>query len=477
MRSEALTEMNPFAARAHAGTPAFLTASGVVAVGVGYALPSTGPLLLLAAVGPLVALALLAIWARSQPWVVLLPLSAVIVLTPKTGATPLATLAGRAVLPVDVVLALAAVAAALGIGHLSNNLRGSRLAAVVLVLASAVSFGAGFGTFGTRAVLELRPLLALLTLTAYVLSLDAVNAVAAVRRWLYFTAGALVVLAAGRVITQGLGNANDLVLVDGQMVTTRPLVSSQAALVGAAALIAGYDWATGRGSRFGAAAACFAAVVVLTQHRSVWVATLAGGLLLLPRLAAARVVKATLVVLWASALLAPLLLLPAWGDTLTATLARSAATASLSSGTGGDRTASAALLVRRSLDAGLSDVLLGRPYGSGWERSVLGRVETYQPHNAYVQTFGRSGLVGLIAVLVVVGSALARRRRPPSAQVAVGWVALFAVYSTAYAFPFELAPLVAIAVMNGAALAAPEVGTPAARLTQREPLPVAGVVA
>ena len=46
------------------------------------------------------------------------------------------------------------------------------------------------------------------------------------------------------------------------------------------------------------------------------------------------------------------------------------------------------------------ETLLGKPYGSGFEKMVEGRTDNISPHNHYVYTFLRVGLTGLLVLIV-----------------------------------------------------------------------------
>jgi hypothetical protein len=63
------------------------------------------------------------------------------------------------------------------------------------------------------------------------------------------------------------------------------------------------------------------------------------------------------------------------------------------------------LLTGKQMDS-VQDLLIGNPFGSGWERTVLtgdgvDQVRTETPHNFYVQTFLRGGVLGFFAFLAL----------------------------------------------------------------------------
>lgn len=384
-------------------------------------------------------------WARRQPWVVLLPLGAIIVLTPKTGAEPIASPAGLAVLPIDAVIAVCSLAALLGWGTLVRRLMGRRLMASVFCALLLIQVTVGLSEFKSAAMVEARHTIALVAIAAYVLSLEE-SPELRIRRWLYGTATGLCVLAAFRAVTEGLGHAD---LLSEDYITTRVIVAGQAIVVAAAALAAWHDWVRDRGTRHFLTFVVFALVVALAQHRSVWVATLAGFVLVLPRIPISKLALRVAIFLWALALVSPVLVLTPIGTEIADVVTGATKSASLDSGTGGDRTESALALIDEAMTDGPIRALFGEPYGSGYERVVYGRLETYHPHNAYVEMLMRVGLLGLAATAVLIFSGWRRAMTKRGVdQTCAGWIPLVAVFSFAYAFPVELAPLIGLALAN-----------------------------
>lgn len=397
-----------------------------------------------------VAVVSLAVWARRSAAVVLAPLAAVVVVTPKTGPEPLLSPGGIAVLPSDVVLCVAGAAALLGIRRIGPSLRGRRFFAALVSALVLTQTAAGVWVYGSTALLDARPYLTLGAVTAYLLSFESFPMLI-VRRWLYATCLALVPLAAARGLASGFGTADLLTISeDGVYVTTRVLVASQAAVIAAGVVAAMFDWITGHGHRYGALAAVFATTVAVAQHRSVWIMTLVGLLLLVSQVPFTVLAKRMAVLAWLLMLASPLIAFSPAASTLSDLVAQSSESASLVSGTGGDRTESARVLVHEGTHSGPVRLVFGEPFGAGYDRVVMGRLEEYQPHNAYVQTFVRGGLVGLAGVIGLLwSSAWASARARTGDPASLLWVTMFAVYALAYAFPLELAPLLAAALTNG----------------------------
>ena len=135
----------------------------------------------------------------------------------------------------------------------------------------------------------------------------------------------------------------------------------------------------------------FLPVVVLLQHRTVWVA-LAVGLLILAVRRHSNARRRALGLLGATALVVLTLglLLSGQNDALTESLGRSTDTHTFEWRYEGWID----LLEGRQAPEGL-DILIGTPYGLGYEREVLGIRQDLSPHNYYLETYLRHGLIGL----------------------------------------------------------------------------------
>ena len=155
-------------------------------------------------------------------------------------------------------------------------------------------------------------------------------------------------------------------------------------------------------------------IVVLLQHRSVWVVAAAGTVYLLYREKA--LAKHALTALVAAVAVLAVLVSTVFYDeegSASEQLAQSAQ----STGTWEWRVAGWAALLRDSGPDGPEEFLTGRPYGSGFQRQLgpLGPTVDVSPHNYYVGAFLRIGVLGLAAVLwlyifALRGTHLAARR-------------------------------------------------------------------
>lgn len=152
-------------------------------------------------------------------------------------------------------------------------------------------------------------------------------------------------------------------------------------------------------------------ILILLQHRTVWVATAAGLFVLMVRQGSTarsgviRLVGAAALVL----LMAGLLFAGGSDNPLTQSFRGSANTHTLDWRYEGW----VVLLNGANAPQGM-EVFIGAPYGEGYARTVFGIPESVAPHNYYVEAYLRHGLVGLGALLLAYGfaiSALARRDR------------------------------------------------------------------
>lgn len=144
-------------------------------------------------------------------------------------------------------------------------------------------------------------------------------------------------------------------------------------------------------------------LVLVLQHRSVWVAAV-GALAVLAWHQRALVSKKAFQVVGlgivAVGLMGALVALNP-SSRLTETITRSAVSVTESHGTHVDRVEGWRVLLRDYTRYAPQEWLLGKPYGSGYERYVEGRLKEYSPHNFYIQLLLRVGAVGLLLFLWV----------------------------------------------------------------------------
>lgn len=149
----------------------------------------------------------------------------------------------------------------------------------------------------------------------------------------------------------------------------------------------------------------YLACVLALQHRSVWLATMAGfaASLFIAKSSKLSPVKQVimlgLVVLF---MLVPLSMTDKFSG-VTDQLSRSAERAISGSDTTGERLNSWKALLDKWASGGVKTLLVGQSFGSDMTRYVGSTKITYQAHNMYVQTLMNTGIVGLTAYMLVLG--------------------------------------------------------------------------
>jgi hypothetical protein len=201
-------------------------------------------------------------------------------------------------------------------------------------------------------------------------------------------------------------------------------------------------WLTGglsRGwRRFGVA---LGACVLVLQHRSVWATLLAGAALVVVQQRQVRRLAVPLGLAAAAALAVSLLFAP--GPPPRAALEESPA----NTDTFEWRVEGWRVLLRDSGPQGPVEALVGRPYGTGWERRLasVGYTTDVAPHNFYVELGLRTGLVGVgLLVLLYARSIMVLTRRADHLLVTV--LAVQLLYFVPYAPGIEQGVLLGLAL-------------------------------
>lgn len=346
--------------------------------------------------------------SRRRPWI-FVGVGLLAVATTFAG-TPFLHVGTVALLPADLLAMVALASALTRASSVRANLGANRDVLIVFALALGFSLVRGFKNYGQPAGQEFRSYFWLVALALFVVSRLATPETAKrVLRWWLLLAVALSGLAVYSWLTKGISTSNEGVFVNGQFETARALVAAQALIVAQGALIAFNRWDQHR-QRPGQFLlfACLTVVAILLQHRTVW-AVLAFGVFTMFA-TSARLRR----LLWPALYVgAWIFLLTFWGPVagLVTKLSDSASTVSTSSGTLADRLQSWSFLVQQNINEGPLSIMVGRPFGSGYARVVGGRFEDYGPHNFYVQTFLRAGLLGGIAFVILLCAAWRRSRR------------------------------------------------------------------
>ena len=353
----------------------------------------------------------------------------------------LVSLAGLNITLADVVTLILFVVGALEFRQLGTNLQGWLIPWLFLgvwialsVLRGAVTFGLGSATNEARGVLWVYFVMTWgFAIRTCRLKLHTASLVLG---WV------LVLVAIYHGVVFGVGDPSSIsVGPDGLIRTNRILVAGQAAaLLLCAGMVFLRRAELGKSrARYVWSSFAFLGVVLLSQHRSVWVAGLVGM---------------TAVLIFATGGLArrrafALIAVGAWIAFIGWTLQGSSSEffdSALSSNTFDWRTSGWQTLVSDAIARGPVTVVIGEPFGSGFVRTVISGVATgVKPHNWYVEIFLRLGIIGLALFSWMLITALFKSRERSSewmfALTAVG------VYAFAYAVDWFLAPWLAAAMV------------------------------
>lgn len=144
-------------------------------------------------------------------------------------------------------------------------------------------------------------------------------------------------------------------------------------------------------------------LVLVLQHRSVWVSTFAALALVAWHQRAAVTAKAFPIigmgVVMAGIMATFIALDPS--NRLTETITQSAVSVTASHGTHTDRLEGWKVLLTDYVGYSPREWLLGKPYGTGYERYSGGHLQSYSPHNFYIQLLLRLGALGVLLFLWV----------------------------------------------------------------------------
>ena len=198
-------------------------------------------------------------------------------------------------------------------------------------------------------------------------------------------------------------------------------------------------------------------MVVILQHRSVWLAAIAGVLirLLLGKSKSGSAVSQLIVV----GAIAALTAVPLAFTGLSEQVGSSANRAVSSGGTGGERLQSWGEIVKNWYKAGPRSIAIGQSFGADNTRTVVdnrgeSKQISYIAHNLYIQTLFNTGLLGLLAysfttfyVLMELYKICRTTRSNVDAEVLLVLIAMQAIYYLPYGVDYLQA------LLFGAALA------------------------
>jgi len=270
-----------------------------------------------------------------------------------------------------------------------------------------LSFALGMSKFGRAAGTDFRTYFYLWACALYFLSfpLEIANKRSILKAWFVCT-GFLLVLTVFRWIAEyfglpiadswrGTGAAAEIRVIPSH--ATLFLANSMVILLYfvTARIVKGWGWL---------AVFTLLAVVLFLQHRSVWIATVLGVVALFAAFPGKVRSKLAQSALLGTVLVGvPALAVIGYGklDSLLYSVQKSAVTALDDRGTAGGRIYGWNQLLQR-MEPG--DYVIGQPFGSGYDRYEFAGVRwkaTWDPHNFYVQTLIRAGVVGLLLLLAV----------------------------------------------------------------------------
>ena len=217
-------------------------------------------------------------------------------------------------------------------------------------------------------------------------------------RWCVWTAYALVGIAVYRWMGWLIGFVPLSAIAEvGAGNEFRALPSSAAFFLAAVGMVQLMAWMRGSGTRFsGLHALVFAAVVIVLQHRSVWLAAAVGYSFVLAqqRGHVPRRLLWMIGLLLAGGLGTAIATHTGVLDRLAASLWESTISIADPKSTTTDRVFGWEALMSDWIESPLGTILFGYPYGTSYRRVVNRMVVEYSPHNFFVQLLLRVGLVG-----------------------------------------------------------------------------------
>jgi len=319
----------------------------------------------------------------------------------------------------------------------------------------ALSFVLGLQQFGKAAGTDFRNYFYVWGSTLYFMSfkLDEARVTQIIKTWLVFT-GLLIMLAGLRWIAEYLdmpiaASWRGTATAEG-VAEFRVLPSGAALFFVDSLMILTYILTTRAAKRWvWMSVPLLIGIILVLQHRSVWIAAAASLVALYVAFPGKVRMKITQYAVAAVFLVgAPAVVLTAYGklDRLMDSVSTSAVTATdFERGTVGGRIYGWGQLLQQMQPA---DYIVGKPFGSGYERYEFPNVRwkaTWDPHNFYLQTLLRGGVIGLALLLAVYFVTMRRlladknvsgRLYLPPRLVFVLLVAQLA-YMAAYHFPYQ----------------------------------------
>ena len=269
-----------------------------------------------------------------------------------------------------------------------------------------LSLAIGLLTFGSSAGVEVRDNFyfwaAGLYFASFTYSEDQLH-----RLWrvVQYFAWMMVLIVVYRWVGVKLGFVSEsLVLKAGASSEFRVVGSSVTFFLAAVGVVHFAMWLKRSTSRDLLAALCLLGFVLVLQHRSVWVSVL-GALVVVMwhlRTEVSRKVFPLIVIGLTTLSMVAIMVVLNPDSRLAETILKSAVSVTQAQGTHVDRLLGwEALLNDFVATASPHQWLVGKPYGSGFARWVMGHLKEYAPHNFYVVLLLRVGIVGILLLMTV----------------------------------------------------------------------------
>ncbi|MBJ7323343.1 MAG: O-antigen ligase family protein [Rhodococcus sp.] len=357
--------------------------------------------------------------------------------------TPFASIFGLSLNVADFVAAVLFSSAILNFTRSASLGPSVNMALQLFIFTLAISAVRGISNLGLASPLnELRPWIYILCVTTwtYAVMKSNTNAVGWFETWLICCGIAVSTVGLINTAIYGFGGATSSQKdVGGAILEAgRPISSGQAVAVAAAAVICLWKWHTSRNKWHLSLAVVFALVVLLAQHRSVWIAAAASILVTIFFLKTSQRIS-TLAIL-ATVVLCGWIVLLYFEESQAVQIFSSSAE---DSRTYDGRVYDWRVLIENSFAGGPHTVLFGAPSGSGWLRYREDGLRIgYIPHNWFVATYLRVGVIGLTAMFAVVVSLIARGWKSRSNSPVLAVIVLVCVYCWAYNLQWYLAPII-----------------------------------
>jgi len=384
---------------------------------------------------------------RDRPIVGLYIIAVFVIVAWEIPTTPSLSIGGLQVKPEDALTLIFLVSLLLNGRRLfapPRNRHTLYASLVVLVVLVALSVLRGLFAFDVSTALnEARGTFWLLVASAWVLAQDWRHRAGQMGTFALIIGSALTMAFGYHAAVYGWGGVDSFVGPVDFAQTGRPLVAGQAIFLTLCAFyLIGPGWKIPRlrDQIFGL---LFLIIAVASQHRSVWVAIAAGGIVYLFRLRGRALERTVFIGFYSFVVLAIIAATGALKDVFT-----SLGYAVSSDRTLTDRANTWSVLIDEAFAKHNPMVILfGEPFGSGYFRKTLsGATAEYTPHNWYVVLFLRIGVVGLVITASILLAALFRLLRNPKTGNYAAILAAILAFGYFYHLPWYLSVWLGLAV-------------------------------